>query len=192
VKAQADLQAALRAALGLAIRGLGPLRAALEATYPVEGQGELFGSAGGKEVKERNMFRHLQATLPEPSPGGTDPLAEAHVTGKGLPSGVRTEVEAQLTEFRTGRQGERKLTEAQRLEAIYKPLRRALIFLEPPPAPAPRLEITPEIAEAAIGSSMACTEGHLQQSGFPEPPQERMFEGECRRPGERTVDTGRP
>ena len=194
-KAQADLQAALRAALVLGMRGLGPVRSALEATYPVEGQGELFGSAGGREVPERDMLRHLQAALPEPSPGGADPLAEAHVTGEGLPPGVRTEVEAQVGEFRTGRQGERKLTDAQRLEAIYKPLRRALIFLEPPPAPPappPRLDITPEIAGAIIGSPIDCTEEHLRKSNFPEAPEERMFEGECRRPGERTVDTGRP
>ncbi len=191
-KAQADLQAALRGALVLGMRGVEPLRAALAANYPVEGRGELFGSTGGREVPERDMFRHLQAELPEPAPGGTDPLAEAHVTGKGLPPDVRAEVEAQVAEFRTGQRGERRLTGAQRLEAIYKPLRRALIFLEPPPAPPPRLEVTPEIGEAIVGRSIACTAGHLQQSGFLKPPQEQPFEGECRRPGERTVDTGRP
>jgi len=111
-KAQGDLQAALRAALVLGMRGTGPLRAALAATYPVEGQGELFGATGGGEVPERDLFRHLQTVLPEPSPGGTDPLAEAHVTGEGLPPEVRAEAEAQVEEFRTGRQGKRRLTEA--------------------------------------------------------------------------------
>jgi hypothetical protein len=185
-KAHADLQAALRAALGLAMRGTDPLRAALGATYPVEGQGELFGSSGGKEVSERNMLRHLQAVLPEPTPGGADPLAEAHVTGEGLPAGVRPEVEAQVEEFRRGKTG------AQRLEAIYKPLRRALIFLQPPPPPPPRLDITPEIAEAVVGRSIDCTAEHLQKAGFPKPPEESTFEGECRTPGERTIDTGHP
>jgi hypothetical protein len=191
-KAHGDLQATLRGALVLGMRGMEPLRAALAANYPVEGRGELFGSTGGREVPERDLLRHLQAVLPEPSPGGTDPLAEAHVTGEGLPSDVRTEVEAQVAEFRTGPQAERRVTDAQRLEAIYKPLRRALIFLEPPPAPPPRLKLTPEISEPIIGRSIDCTEEHLQKSGFPEPPKEQMFEGECRQPGERTVDPGRP
>ena len=189
-KAQADLQAALRGALVLGMRGLEPLNAALKANYPVEGRGELFGAAGGKEVPERDMFRHLQAALPEPSPGGADPLAEAHVTGAGLPPDVRAEVEAQVSEFRTGRQGERKLTQTQRLEAIYKSLRRALIFLDPPPAPPPRLVLTPGEVEEIIGRSIDCTEEHLQKAGFTEPPKEQMFEGECREPGERTVDPG--
>ncbi len=185
-RAHADLQAALRAALVLGMRGMEPLRAALGATYPVQGQGELFGSSDGKEVSERDMLRHLQAVLPEPTPGGADPLAEAHVTGEGLPGGVRTEVEAQVEEFRRGKTG------AERLEAIYKPLRRALIFLQPPPPPPPRLDITPEIGEAVVGRSIDCTTEHLQKAGFTEPEKEKMFEGECRTPGERTIDTGHP
>src|SRR5262249_20175529 len=112
-KAHADLQAALRKALtGLGFRGTGNLRAALTATYPVEGHGELFGRAKGAEVPENQLLRHLLAELPAPAKGERDLLAEAHVTGEGLPPEVAAEVEAQVAEFREGRRGEKRLKEA--------------------------------------------------------------------------------
>jgi hypothetical protein len=184
-QAQADLRAAIEAASsGLGMRGFEHLRAALDASYPVEGRGELFGRSGDQEVANNALFSHLQNELQEPAEGQPDPLEESHLTGEQLPSDVTGEVSGQVEEFRTGRRGQRQLTRAERLESVYQPMRRALIFLEPPPPPPPSLEISPEILENVIGRSIPCTDEHRRLFST-DPPASEMFEGECSEPGER-------
>jgi hypothetical protein len=197
VEARSDLQGVISAArAGFGMRGLKNLGDALLASYPVEGKGELFGKAGGKEVSERGMFGHLEKELKAPSEGEPDKLAEAHVTGEGLPSEIGAEVAGQVEEFRTGMRGTQKLSQAERLEAIYRPLRRALIFLKPPPPPKPKPKflvgrpITPDVAEAAFGEEIDCTEAHMKLFAGSAPPKAEMFTGECTEPGERTFDPG--
>jgi hypothetical protein len=193
-QAQSDLQQALRAELGnlLVMRGSEQIRAALSATYPVVGRGELFGTtAAGAEVANRQLFSHLQSTLAAPQPGQPDPLAEANVTGERIPESVRAETEAQAAEFRTGQRGQQRLTQAQRLEAIYQPLRRALIHLDPPPPPPPDIRLSPETVREIVGEPIACTDAHRQLfAGVPIPPGE-LFEGECSEPGQRPEQTRR-
>lgn len=187
-EAQSDLQQALRADLGslLVMRGGEHVRTALSATYPVVGRGELFGAtAAGAEVGNRQLFSHLQSTLAAPQPGQTDPLAEANVTGERIPEDVRAETEAQAAEFRTGQRGAQRLTQTQRLETIYQPLRRALIHLDPPPPPPPDLRPSPETLRAIVGEPITCTDAHRALFANVRLPADQMFEGECSEPGQR-------
>lgn len=187
-EAQSDLQQALRADLGnlIIMRGGEHVRAALSATYPVVGRGELFGAtAAGTEVANRQLFSHLQSTLAAPQPGQTDPLAEANVTGERIPESVRAETEAQVAEFRTGQRGQQRLTQAQQLEAIYQPLRRALIHLDPPPPPPPDLQPSPEMLRAIVGEPITCTGAHRALFANVPLPANQIFEGECSQPGQR-------
>jgi len=191
-EAQSDLQQALRTDLGnlLIMRGSEHVRTALSATYPVVGRGELFGAtAAGTEVANRQLFSHLQSTLGASQPGQPDPLAEANVTGERIPEEVRAETEAQAAEFRTGQRGEQRLTQAQRLEAIYQPLRRALIHLDPPPPPPPDLRLSPETLRTIVGEPIACTDAHRALFANVQLPANQMFEGECSEPGQRTDRT---
>lgn len=193
-EAQTDLQQALRADLGslMIMRGGEHIRAALGATYPVVGRGELFGAtAAGAEVGNRQLFSHLQSTLAAPQPGQIDPLVEANVTGEGIPEEVRAETEAQVAEFRTGQRGEQRLTQAQRLEAIYQPLRRALIHLDPPPPPPPDLRLSPATLRSIVGEPIACMDAHRQLFAGVAIPPTAMFEGECSEPGQRPGRTQR-
>ncbi|MFO7632403.1 MAG: DUF4157 domain-containing protein [Caldilinea sp.] len=185
--AQSDLQDALRADLsGLMImRGGEHLREALAAIYPVVGRGELFGATAAGEVSNRQLFSHLQGTLGAPQPGQPDPLAEQNVTGEAIPESARTETEAQVAEFRTGQRGEQRLTQSQRLEAIYRPLRRALIYLNPPPPPPPDLRLSPETLRSVIGETIQCTDAHRALFTNASVPPNQMFEGECSEPGQR-------
>lgn len=193
-EAQSDLQQALRADLGnlSVMRGGENIRAALSATYPVVGRGELFGAtAAGAEVGNRQLFSHLQSTLAAPQPGQVDPLVEANVTGEHIPEDVRAKTEAQVAEFRTGQRGEQRLTQAQRLEAIYQPLRRALIHLKPPPPPPPDLRPSPETLRSIVGEPVACTDAHRALFANVRLPTDQMFEGECSEPGQRPDRTQR-
>ena len=47
---------------------------------------------------------------------------------------MRAEVEAEVEVFRAGKRDGKKLKDRELLETIYKPLRRALITLNPPAA----------------------------------------------------------
>jgi hypothetical protein len=186
-EAQSDLQQALRLDLGglMAMRGGEHVRAALAATYPVVGRGELFGANATGEVANRQLFSHLQSTLGAPQPGQPDPLAEQNVTGEAIPESARTETEAQVAEFRTGRRGEQRLTQTQRLEALYQPLRRALIYLNPPPPPPPDLRLSPDTVRSVIGETTPCTDGHRALFANTPVPPSQLFEGECSEPGQR-------
>lgn len=193
-EAQSDLQQALRADLGnvLVFRGGEHIRTALGATYPVVGRGELFGAtAAGTEVANRQLFSHLQGTLGAPQPGQADPLVEANVTGERIPESVRAESEAQVAEFRTGQRGRQRLTQTQRLEAIYQPLRRALIHLDPPPPPPPDLRLSPDTLRSVIGETIQCTDAHRALFANVQLPANQMFEGECSEPGQRPDRTRR-
>ena len=195
-KTQKDLQDALKRAFTISMRDAERLRAALAATYSVEGKGELFGVTENREVAERDLFRHLQTTLRAPAEGEADKLAAAHLTGAGLPAEVEAEVEEQVGEFRTGRRGEKKLSRSERLEAIYRPLRRALIFLDPPPPPKPPVlvgkELSEEVKAQIIGKPIECTDAHKKLFAGSLPPKEEMFTGNCNEPGKRTTDLGKP
>lgn len=194
-EARDDLRTAIRATrTGFGFRGLKSLGDALAASYPVEGKGELFGRDGGKEVSEREQFRHLEKELKAPSEGEPDKLAAAHVTGAGLPPDIGAEVGEQVKEFRTGMRGEKRLSRPERLETMYRPLRRALIFLDPPPQRKPRLltgnDITPDSADRLLGKEIDCTPAHMNLFAAVLPPKSEMFQGECTDPGAKTVDPG--
>ncbi|HVF29048.1 MAG TPA: DUF4157 domain-containing protein, partial [Pyrinomonadaceae bacterium] len=147
-EAHKDLQVALSKAIGkeeLKFRNADTIRrlkAAQSASYDVKGlapgghtsSAELFGTGAQGEVSERDMLKHLKETLKKPKEGERDPLAETHVIGEGLPADVRKEVEAEVEVFREGQRGGKKLKDRELLETIYKPLRRALIVLNPPAA----------------------------------------------------------
>src|SRR5262249_5149763 len=151
-EARSDLQAAIDATisqLSLVVRRGAEvtqrLQAARDASYPVEGRppggdeasAELFGSTAQGEVSEARVFEHLTATLHTQREGQPEPLREKHVTGTDIPPDVEAEVEPDVEAFRSGRRGERTLSRRERLETIYRTLRRALIVLNPPPAPPP-------------------------------------------------------
>jgi hypothetical protein len=192
-QAQADVQQALRADLGnlLVMRGSEHVQAALGATYPVVGRGELFGATAAGEVPNRQLFSHLQSTLAAPQPGQPDPLAEANVTSEAIPASARTESEAQVAEFRTGQRGAQRLTQEQRLQALYQPLRRALIYLNPPPPPPVDTRLSPETLRAVIGETVPCTVAHRALFASVPLPASQMFEGECSEPGQRPDRTRR-
>ena len=114
---------------------------------------ELFGSSGGQEVSEANMFRHLTEALRAPAADAPDPLVEAHILGEGLTAETVQEALAALEPFRpsaarpggAARPG-RRLTRSQKLEQVFRLLRRALIVLEPPPTQ-PDLRVSQEAFE---------------------------------------------
>lgn len=195
-EARNDLNYALKKTFTLSVVETERLHAALTANYPVQGNSELFGATEKGEVVEKDLFRHLQTTLRAPGEGEADKLAAAHVTGEGLPLEIEAEVQEQVAEFRRERQGEKKLSRSERLEAIYRPLRRALIFLDPPPAPKPPLlvgkELSEEVKAQIIGKEIECTDAHKKLFAGSLPPKEEMFTGECNEPGKRTIDTGKP
>lgn len=185
-RAHDDLYAAIRAALAspLLMRSE-HLQAALDAEVRPEGKGELFGTSQGQEVGNRDLFGHLQTTLAPPQAGQSDPLAQQHVTGQDLPQEVRAQVESGVEQFRSGRAGEQKLSQAQRLEAIYRPLRRALIFLKAPSPPPISIHLTPQQVEQIVGRSIDCTDEHRKLFDNVDLPKGEMFQGECNQPGSR-------
>lgn len=197
-KAQKDLQAALDKAIAdeaganamLKFRDTTrQLKNARAAGYEVKGQApgggessaELFGIGAEGEVTEKDMLKHLKEKLKAPKEGEADPLAREHVIGEGLPPDVRKEVEAAVEVFREGKHEGKKLTDRERLETIYKPLRRALIVLNPPPAPPPapvKLYPTRKDIESIVGESIECLPQH--QDLFDNTLQNSWYEGECR------------
>lgn len=188
-KANKDLRQAISAArsgsMGLSMRGPKNLDDALAASYSVKGLGELFGSAEGKEISNRDLARHLEKELITPE-GKLDieKLEKAHITGEGLSKETGTEVEERFREFEK-RAGEKK---KPNLESIYRPMRRALIFLKQPPPPKPDLKLKPEQEEALFGKYFPCTKEHEQL--FDAPSKSEMLEGECNKPDEETIDPG--
>jgi hypothetical protein len=184
VEAQNDLNDALKKAFTLSMRDTERLRAALGATYPVEGKGELFGATKRGEVAEKELFRHLQTTLLAPGEGETDKLAAAHVTGQGLPPEIEAEVEEQVAEFRTERPGEKKKSRSERLEAIFRPLRRALIVLNPPPAKPFSIQRPQEEIAKVVGKPMdKCLPEHEAVFLGKPIPNDWLYEGACRPKG---------
>ena len=201
-EAQRDLQAALDAEIArvstslLVVRreeATRRLREARTAGYTIEGRApggdeasaELFGTGPSGEVAERDMLSHLTATLRTPGEGEPDPLALAHVTGTDLPPEIQSEVEPEIEAFRTGRRGQRALSTRERLETIYRPLRRALIELRPPPPEPARVPTPEETARAAAGRSITCRPEHEAVFDNRSIPADWIFEGECRPPSGR-------
>jgi hypothetical protein len=196
-QAQKDLQAALDTAIGTAelqIRDRDTIRRlkdARSANYEVKGlapdgdpsSAELFGTGVKGEVTERDMLKHLKNTLKAPTKGQTDPLTEEHVIGEGLPPEVRAEVEAEVEVFRTGKRGEKALGERELLETIYKPLRRALIVLNPPPQKAPTLQRTGEEGKRIVGQPIACRPKDEAVFDDIPIPEDWWHEGECKPKG---------
>ncbi|TQV82727.1 DUF4157 domain-containing protein [Exilibacterium tricleocarpae] len=177
-EARDDLNRALQAALGgLQMRGLANIRAALSSQYPVEGRGELFGTAGTGEVADPALRRHLQTTLRTPAAGEVDPLEERDVLSEDLPAGVRAEVGGVVEDFRAGNRNP---------SALFPFFRRALIYLEPP-APVVDFQLSPEAIRQIIGDPIPCAEEHIRALTNANPlPSTGMFRGEqCNRPGQR-------
>jgi hypothetical protein len=83
--------------------------------------------------------------------------------------------------FRSGKRDNRKLGRDERLQAIYEPLRRALIVLDPPAAPPPDLRLSQKAIEKAIGQPVACSDEN--KALFAHVPIAQPFEGECKAPG---------
>lgn len=198
-EAQRDLNAALEAEIARVSTSLlvtrreeatRTLQAARSAGYTVEGHApggdeasaELFGTGPRGEVAERDMLSHLTTTLRRPEEGQPDPLALAHVTGTDLPPETQAEVEPEIEAFRTGRRGERALTTRERLETIYRPLRRALIELRPPPPAPARVPTAEEVARAAAGRSITCRPEHIAVFDTRTIPPDWLLEGQCRPP----------
>jgi len=201
VQAQKDLQAELDKAIGkeeVKLRdrdseALRRLRDARSAGYKVTGlapdedpsSAELFGTVGKKEVPDKELLKTLKKTLAAPKEGEEDPLATKHVIGKGLPADVRAEVEAEVKVFREGKRDGKELKERELLETIYKPLRRALIVLNPPPAPTVKIDLTPTLTqkdlERIAGRPIDCLPEH--QKLFDNTLQDSWYEGNCRPKG---------
>ena len=198
-EAQRDLQAALDAEIARVSTSLlvarraeatRRLQAARDSSYTVEGRApgghegsaELFGTGERGEVDERDMLSHLTRTLPTPGEGDIDPLAVAHVTGTDLPPDIQAEVGPDVEAFRSGRRGERALSSRERLETIYRPLRRALIELRPPPPEPPRIPTSEEVARAAQGRPITCRPEHTAIFDNRSIPEDWLLEGECRPP----------
>lgn len=162
------------------------LERALSASYPVVGRGELFGSDDKGEVADEKLEPHLKARLAPQADEKADPLKQEHVTGAGLSPEAQQVGQEDADAFRTGKRGKRTLTKAERLQAIYEPLRRALIVLKPPPPKVPDLNlpnhgIPPDVPESA---EITCTDKH--RALFANAPIDKPFEGECRMPGKQT------
>lgn len=196
-EAQSDLAAVLDREIArasgrqsiLGMRGgeaLRRLQEARRAGYPVQGHApeggpataELFGSTGQGEVARRDLPAHLRRELQTPAAGHPDPLATEHVIGEGLPAGVRTEVEAEVETFRTGAGRGR-----QDLEVIYRPFRRALIVLNPPPAEPVRAPTQGErerIAARVAGTPIDCRQEHRDLFANRPIPESWLLEGDCR------------
>ncbi|MGB3463174.1 MAG: DUF4157 domain-containing protein [Rhodanobacter lindaniclasticus] len=167
---------------GLMIMRSEPLKQALAASYPVVGRAELFGTdASGKEVADPALMSHLRDKLAAPAEGQPDPLAQEHVIGAGLSVDAQSADQADVDAFRTGRRGDRRLSRDERLQAIYEPLRRALIVLEPPPQPPPDLRLSQKDIENVIGAPVDCTDKN--KALFANVPIAKPFEGECKAPG---------
>lgn len=159
-----------------------PLKQALAASYPVVGRAELFGTdANGNEVADPALMSHLQDKLATPAEGKPDPLAQEHITGAGLSADAQAADQADVDAFRTGRRGDRKLSQDERLQAIYEPLRRALIVLDPPPEPPPDLRLSQKEIENVIGTPVDCTDKN--KALFANVPIAKPFDGECKAPG---------
>lgn len=183
-EAQRQLQAAIHDEIAsILIMRTERLQRELSSGYPVVGRAELFGRGTSSEVADPMLYAHLQQALQPPQAGSADPLVRGHIIGAGLSAEVLAAMEADVEAFRTGRRGRRRLTREQRLQAIYEPLRRALIVLEPPPQPPPDLLLSPEQVQQIIGKPITCTQEH--RALFVDVPIEHPFEGECGRPGER-------
>lgn len=193
-KANDDLQSALAKAIGregMSMRDRAPLdrlKAAQNAAYPVEGvapggspsSAELFGSGAKGEVSERDMLKHLRETLKAPAKGETDPLEAEHVIGQGLPPETQAEVGAEVEAFRTGKRDGKKLSDSDVLETIYRPLRRALIVLNPPPT---NLQLSREAGERVTGRKIDCLPKYELLFDKISIPEDALYEGECRPKG---------
>jgi hypothetical protein len=179
-EAQRDLEEAIQSRLTVLRSGTEAydrLRRALGAGYQVVGRAELFGSTEAGEVPSGELFGHLERTVGTPPPGRRDPLAQERVIGEGLPESLRPEIESEAETFRDP---SRSRTERQ--TAIYSLLRRAIIELEPPQAPAQPLvrPITPGDFERTFGTQIPCTEEHIRACATRPVPRDRLFDGDCR------------
>jgi hypothetical protein len=183
VEGKKKLDAAIQRAIQSPLRQIhtDQLTRALRVGYPVIGRGELFGANEKGEVPDEALLAHLQKTLELPVEGKSDPLAQEHVTGRGLSAAVLAESQGAFEAFRTGKRGDKKLRKEERLEAAYEPLRRALIVFDPPPLPPPNLRLSQAQIENVIGKPIDCTDVH--RALFANVPIAHPFEGECKGPG---------
>jgi hypothetical protein len=154
------------------------ITASLNSNYLIIPQGELFGSTlKGKEVKRPDLFKHLTTTLKAPSGEAADPLEQANVIGQKLPAEVNEAAAIDIEEFRTGQSGDKKLSRDQRLEELYKWLRRSLIYLSPPikePKPFDK-NLRPDY----LGKKIDCTDKYINIFNGVSIPPEELFVNHC-------------
>ena len=158
------------------------LKRALSASYPVVGRGELFGSDDKGEVADEKLEPHLKAKLAPTTDEKADPLKQEHVTGAGLSPEAQQVGQEDVDAFRTGQRGKRTLTKDERLQAIYEPLRRALIVLNPLSPSAPKFDPLKRDVQLDVGETkkIDCTDQH--RALYANEPIDNPFEGECRMP----------
>jgi hypothetical protein len=199
-KARDDVREALRQALQLQISNETTnqrFRTALASGFPVAGQAESFGSRPSQpDIPEGQLYSHLTTTLAAPPAGHADPLVEARVIGSSLPESVRASAEADIRAFRTGQRATSTgatatLSRDQRLQALYRNLRRSLVTLNPP-SDLMRMR-SPETSQGFLpfapslfptyrdlfGDQIPCTDAHKAVfNGVPIPP-DAMFDDQC-------------
>ncbi|EIL97800.1 hypothetical protein UUA_14067 [Rhodanobacter thiooxydans LCS2] len=160
-----------------------PLSRALSASYPVVGRGEILGSDDKGEVADKKLDAHLKSRLAPTPDEKADPLQQEHVIGSGLSAEARQVGQEDVDAFRTGKRGKRALTRDERMQAIYEPLRRALIVLNPPPPEPPDLNLPHHGMQGDIANTrkIECMDRH--RALFAGSPIDNAFEGECRMPG---------
>jgi hypothetical protein len=157
------------------------ISASLNSDYHVIGLGELFGSNNKGEVKRLDLFKHLTSTLKTPTDKDADPLKLANVTGGKLPAEVNEAATRDIEEFRTGVNADdktKKLTQDQRLEELYKWLRRSLIYLSPPKKAERKLSDL-KLPLDFYGSPTDCTEKHKNIFTGVTIPSEELFINNC-------------
>ena len=120
---------------------------------------ELFGSVGGREVTEAQMFQHLSRVLQPPAAGQPDLLAQEHILGEGLTAEAVGEATVAIGAFQAGQAGRRR----QLIEQVFRVLRRALIVLNPPAIPREDLFLSGERARESIDRIEAKTLCSLRQ-----------------------------
>jgi hypothetical protein len=164
------------------------LRNALQHVPPVTGLGETFGNAAAGEVANKKLFDHISKLDAAATKEGKDIFTENNIAGKNLPEEVNEENKKLINEFRTGNmEGRRKkLNENERLESLYKTLRRAVVFLKAPVKDLTKIDLKAK-PENIVGESVDCTDENKKLLNDAIPLGNELLEGECKEQGKETA-----
>jgi hypothetical protein len=185
-KAWADLQTEIGKELTIAMRSAKQLKSVLDSNPPVHGAGEILGSTDKGEVKNEDLYKHIKQSVTASEKEGKDIFTEAQILGEDLPEEVGKENQQLIDEFTSGKRGKQKLSQSEQLEALYKTMRRALIFLTPPAKVFDARQAEAEAAKKITGESVDCTEANKKLLNEAIPVSTRLFEGECNEQGKET------